>query len=569
MKPSTELPTTGHRLLRGTRPGLRRTFDEVPDASGATSVAGGRVHGLAEAIMHVNADLDLHATLEALVTSAMALTDAKYGGLGVWGPDGCFDEVIPDGAGTARPAGVSRRLTGRGRIDRLRHEELSRHSQSTGLPSREPATTTFLGVQIRVRNEVFGALYLTQKRGGGDFTKVDEVNIRTFIAAASTAVDHARMHEKARVRLAWNQISSEIRTELMAGPGTLCAFAMIARGLVGLTDADMVLVARPLVVDQPPDAVSELVIAAAEGDSSVASLLGRVISIGQVARGHTYADLRPLRRSRLDLCAVVGQAGVDGPAMIVPLATDQTFCGLLVVSRLAGRSSYTQETLALASDFADQIAQGISMAAAVDRGRELEVLADRERIARVLHDHVIQRIFAAGMNVQGTLQRAQSPVIRRRLTETTNDLQDIIQEVRTTIFDLQPDSRGSTRLRQRVHEVIDQQTRDFAGRTFVRMSGPMSVVTPRLAEHAVAVVREGVTNAVHYAEAETITVSISVDDDLVIEIVDDGIGMDGDVTPSGLTNLRGRAHELGGDLALTANATGSGVALKWWAPFDQ
>lgn len=117
--------------------------------------------------------------------------------------------------------------------------------------------------------------------------------------------------------------------------------------------------------------------------------------------------------------------------------------------------------------------------------------------------------------------------------------------------------------------MIDQQTRDFAGRTFVRMSGPMSVVTPRLAEHAVAVVREGVTNAVHYAEAETITVSISVDDDLVIEIVDDGIGMDGDVTPSGLTNLRGRAHELGGDLALTANATGSGVALKWWAPFDQ
>lgn len=143
MKPSTELPTTGHRLLRGTRAGLRRTFDEVPDASGATSVAGGRVHGLAEAIMDVNADLDLHATLEALVTSAMALTDAKYGGLGVWGVDGCFDEVIPDGVGTARPAGVGRRLTGRGRIDRLRHEELSRHPQSTGLPSRSKRRPRF------------------------------------------------------------------------------------------------------------------------------------------------------------------------------------------------------------------------------------------------------------------------------------------------------------------------------------------------------------------------------------------------------------------------------------------
>lgn len=568
MKRSIELPATGHRPLAGTT--LRNAFNDAPKAAGEAPVATGRIHGLAEAIVLVNANLDLHTTLRSVVASAMTLTGAEYGGLGVWGSDGRFSETVPAGFDAPGPAKKGALLTDggvSGRVDRLQLEQLVRHPQTIGPSPRGSHTATFLGVQIRVRSKLFGALYLTTKRGGGHFTEVDELNIQTLIAAAATAIDHARRHEQIRARLAWNETIRDIRTEFMTGSDAVGALTTIARGLCQLTDSDTVLVAQPRADEQPPETVRELIISAAEGGFS-AGLLGRAIAVGSVAPGYAYPDLPPIRRGRLDVHAVVSGSGVNGPTMVLPLGTDQTMFGVLLVSRVDGRAPYTQETLDLATEFAGQVALGLSMAVAVDRNRELEVLADRERIARILHDHVIQRIFAAGINVQGTLQRAQSPVVRRRLTETANDLQDIIQEVRTTIFDLQPDGRESTRLRQRVHEVIDQQTRDFTGRTFVRMSGPLSVVSPGLTEHAVAVVREGVTNAVRYAGSEMITVSLSVDDDLVIEIVDDGVGMDDDVTPSGLTNLRGRAQDLGGGLTLTTNTTGSGVVLRWWAPLD-
>ena len=181
--------------------------------------------------------------------------------------------------------------------------------------------------------------------------------------------------------------------------------------------------------------------------------------------------------------------------------------------------------------------------------RELDVLSDRDRIARDLHDHVIQRLFAIGLALQGTIPRARSTEVQQRLTDSVDELQGVIGEIRTAIFDLHGGSAETTRLRQRLDEAIGAFTQPNL-RTTVQFVGPLSVVEPALADHAEAVVREAVSNAVRHAGADTLTVTVRVEDDLVIEVVDDGRGMPADVTASGLNNLRRRAAEVGGELVI-------------------
>ena len=196
--------------------------------------------------------------------------------------------------------------------------------------------------------------------------------------------------------------------------------------------------------------------------------------------------------------------------------------------------------------------------------RELDVVSDRERIARDLHDHVIQRLFAVGLSLQGAIPRARSAEVQHRLTDTVDELQAVIQEIRTTIFDLHGGPSGTTRLRQRLDEAIAA----FAGqgpRTSVHFVGPLSVVDAALADHAEAVVREAVSNAVRHAGARTLTVNVRVEDELSIEVIDDGCGIPADVTASGLNNLRSRADEVGGTLTVTA-APGGGTVVRWLAP---
>jgi signal transduction histidine kinase len=214
--------------------------------------------------------------------------------------------------------------------------------------------------------------------------------------------------------------------------------------------------------------------------------------------------------------------------------------------------------------FADQATLAWQLATSQRRMRELDVLTDRDRIARDLHDHVIQRLFAVGLTLQGTIPRARPTEVQQRLSNCVDELQDVIQEIRTAIFDLHGAQLGATRLRQRLDEAIAQFSTPEL-RTTVQIVGPLSVVDAVLADHAEAVVREAVSNAVRHARATTLAVSVKVEDDLLIEVVDDGHGIPDDITESGLTNLRHRAEAVGGDFTIE-RAPGGGTILRWSAP---
>ncbi|MBF6470133.1 sensor histidine kinase, partial [Nocardia beijingensis] len=226
--------------------------------------------------------------------------------------------------------------------------------------------------------------------------------------------------------------------------------------------------------------------------------------------------------------------------------------------------------LALTAAFTDQAALAMQLADAQQRMRELDILSDRDRIARDLHDHVIQRLFAVGLSLQGAIPRTRVPEVRERVNEAINDLQDVVQEIRTSIFDLHGGDAHSTRVRQRIEEAIRQQAAPSDIRTSVRISGPLSVIDPELADHAEAVVREAVSNAVRHSGADAVSIEVTVADDLTIVVEDDGCGMPTDLTPSGLANLARRAEQAAGTFTVTA-ATGPhgspvGTRLCWQVP---
>ena len=198
------------------------------------------------------------------------------------------------------------------------------------------------------------------------------------------------------------------------------------------------------------------------------------------------------------------------------------------------------------------------------RMRELRVFTERDRIAQDLNDHVISHLFAVGLSLQGTASRTPRAELRQQLSDCVDDLENVIHEIRTVVFDLHHAHSDTTGLRQRLDEVIDQFATSQM-RTTVRCSGPLSVVDAVLADHAEAVVREAVSNAVRHANATTLTVIVDVEDDLRIEVIDNGQGICREITASGLTNLRQRAEDLGGTFTVTPAPEG-GTKLEWCAP---
>jgi signal transduction histidine kinase len=233
----------------------------------------------------------------------------------------------------------------------------------------------------------------------------------------------------------------------------------------------------------------------------------------------------------------------------------------VIALRPGGAYPFSAEQLEMMAAFTDQAALAWQLAMSQRRMRELDILTDRDRIARDLHDHVSQRLFAVGLALQGTIPRARSAEVQQRLSGCVDDLQEVIQEIRTAIFDLHSAKASTTRLRQRLDDAVAQFSSPEL-RTTVQFVGPLSVVDADLADDAEAVVREAVSNAVRHANATTLTVNVKVDDDLTIEVVDNGRGISGDITGSGLTNLRRRAGDVGGAFAGGADRhRGHGAAV--------
>jgi signal transduction histidine kinase len=564
-------PVGGAHPLRDTlsQLRLRELLAEVQER--ITQIVEGRerLDGLVEAMLVVTSDLDLDTTLRTIVHTAIELVDARYGALGVRGSGHDLLAFIYEGIDENERERIGHLPEGRGVLGVLiddpkpiRLDDIAQHPASVGFPPNHPPMRAFLGVPVRIRDEVFGNLYLTEKANGQLFSEDDEVLVKALAAAAGIAIENARLYEQSRARQSWIEATRDIATELLSGADPARVFRLIADEALKLTEAQATLVAVPAPDGKPPSDVDELLVAEIAGKLPP---LGAALTIPVRGTpvGDVFLDRTPRRFDNLNL--EIGDVEIGpGSALLLPLRATDKVAGVLVALRHDQSTPFSQDQEEMMAAFADQAALAWQLATSQRLARELDVLADRDRIARDLHDHVIQRLFAVGLALQGTIPRARSPEVQQRLSEYVDDLQAVIEEIRTTIFDLHGPASGATRLRQRLDETIALFS-DGTLRITTKFIGPLSVVDATLADHAEAVVREAVSNAVRHAHATTLAVTVKVEDELSIEVVDNGRGMSGRTKRSGLANMHDRAQQVGGTFTLDTPPIG-GTLLRWSAP---
>ncbi|WP_433663204.1 GAF domain-containing protein [Nocardia sp. CA-128927] len=555
---------------------LRELLAEVQDRIAQIVGVRDQMDRLIEAMLVVTAGLDLDNTLRTIVHAAIELVDAGYGALGVRETDRDslqLAEFVYEGIDDRTRVMIGDLPRGHGVLGVLIEEpkpirltDLSTHPASVGFPAHHPPMNTFLGVPVKVRDEVFGNLYLTEKAGGQEFTEDDEVIVQALAAAAGTAIANARLYEQSRVRQQWLEATQDVATELLGGSEPDEVLGLVADRALTLTQSALAFLALPEDPDIPHAEVTELVVVAAAGTGSE-NLPGQRIPVAGSHSGNAFMSGRVVASDQLMFRPRFDGPVEFGPALVLPLRAEHTVIGVLVTLRPADAQPLDLAGQAMITAFSNQAALALQLAATQRRMRELDVLSDRDRIARDLHDHVIQRLFAVGLSLQSTAQRARAPEVKTRLTETIQDIQSIVQEIRHSIFDLHSSTAADApTLRKKLHAVIAEMTADTGLRTTIRLAGPVSVLASPLAEDVEAVLREAVSNVVRHASATTVSINLSVRDDVTIEITDDGTGIPADLARmSGLENLAARAEQSGGSFEIERGAD-RGTVLRWSAP---
>jgi signal transduction histidine kinase len=424
----------------------------------------------------------------------------------------------------------------------------------------------FLAVPITIRGTVFGNIYLTHDGSTRAFSESDEVAARALAFAAGVAIDNAQLFERQRTSAKWMEASREITTALLSRPEPRQRpLQLVAERACVLTDAEQAIVLLPADPDLPDDETDTLVVSAAVGIYA-AEVIGRRVPVEGSTSGAVFRSGEPMITETLRYPIEAFTDVGERPAIVMPLCAEGHVAGVIVIARGADRPPFDESYLDLVSDFAKHAAIALVLASAREDARRLTILAERERIAHDLHDHVIQRLFAAGMDLQGTLARARSPEIADRLNRTLDDLQTIIEEIRTTIFQLKSPLGKGDDFRQRIQRVIADLTDNRDIVTTTRMHGPMTAVGGELAEHAEAVTTEAVSNTLRHSGASRLTVEVGVGDMFVLDIIDNGCGIPADnLRKSGLANMKHRAEQLGGACEVTRPLEG-GTRVHWVAP---
>jgi signal transduction histidine kinase len=556
------MPAAGPQL------GLAELLDQLISRAQEVREVQARLNGLLAANEAIMGHLELPVVLREVVRAACNLVDARYGALGVIGPDrDGLEQFVYEGIDEETAARIGSLPTGRGLLGALiedprpiRLSRIADDPRSVGFPPHHPPMSSFLGVPIRVRNTVFGNLYLTGRRQG-DFTERDEELVRALAGTSAIAIENARLYDEARRRERWLQATAEVTQQLLSYSGE-APLIVIARNVQEIADADMVTVVLPAAT---PGALMVEVAIGLGADRMTGmcyptehSVAGAVIDASEPI---LIDHIEELAEYTLHMREVAPVSAVLG----LPLTGSSKPRGCLLVARLSGRRGFTQNDLQMATIFANHAAVALELADARSDQQRVVLLEDRDRIARDLHDHVIQRLFAAGLTVQSLQTRQLEPAAAAKLGQVVTDLDDTIRQIRTSIFDLRGAlSPGAPRVRALLLGVAAEQAAHLGFEPTLRFSGPVdSVVDDQLADELVAVLREALSNVARHAQALSVEVDLEVTSSQVyLSVVDDGVGLGDTTRRSGLANLHERAVRHGGALTVTSTPN-EGTQLQW------
>ncbi|TQJ86049.1 GAF domain-containing sensor histidine kinase [Streptomyces sp. SLBN-31] len=536
-----------------------------------------RVHSLLEAVLSVGRELELEQVLRSIVEAAALLVDAEYAALGVIGPDGkrlsAFHTV---GVGPEEIARIGPYPEGHGILGELiRHPEplrlakLSEHPASYGFPAHHPPMNSFLGVPIRVREQVFGNLYLTEKRGGAQFDEEDESVLSTLAVAAGVAIDNARLYEESRLRERWLQANAEITHSLMSGGPSSEVLGLIAQRAGEITDSALAAVALPM---EDTDSLAVEIAFGLDADAH----RGLVLPMDRSLMGLAFSGAAPVtssdaahdQRISLEPPRFEGL----GPAVAVPIGTgEEGPRGVVLLARKDGRPVYSTTEIEPLQSFAAQAAIAMELAERRRDAEEIAVLKDRDRIARDLHDLAIQRLFATGMTLQSAGRFIEHEEAAERVVRAVDDLDETIKIIRSTIFGLRArDGGAGTGLRARVVRAVGEATPVLGFAPSVRMEGLVDTDVPQeTADHVIAVLSEALTNIARHSGAHRADVALETDGrEVRLTVADNGRGIPSGGRRSGLRNMAERAEQLGGSLRVDC-PEGGGTTLVWLVPVGE
>ncbi|GAA4947540.1 two-component system sensor histidine kinase [Streptomonospora halophila] len=551
---------------------LDQLLAELQSRLSAVMLTRDRVHSLLNAVVMIGTGLDLETLLRRIVEAAMDLVDARYGALGVVGRDGELERFIPVGLDEEQIAAIDHWPRGRGILgllikepSPLRLQELADHPESAGFPQGHPPMRGFLGVPVRVRDEIFGNLYLTEKADGADFGEDDEAIVVALATAAGVAIENARLYDETRHREMWLAASDEITTRLLRGARTDEVLHLIAEQARRMSDADLVAIASP---EQEGE---RLAVQVAEG-AGTALILGRSTPAEGSLTGRVFRSEEPVLTDISEPAAepapLLEGLGL-GPALLVPLGAGDTTRGVLVLGRTAGSEPFPPTTVRMLHTYAGHAALALELAEARSDAERLTVLEDRDRIAKDLHDIIIQRMFAIAMSLMGCVNRIDNPGPAQRVQQAVDDLDDTIRQTRSTIFALQQVGEDRRWLRNQILDAVNAATEPLGFSADLRLEGAIdSRVPDDVGEHVIAVLGEALSNIARHAEASRAQIRVVVDDGISVEVEDDGVGIPEEGRRSGLLNLADRAARCGGVFEASPRP-GGGTLLSWRAPIDE
>jgi signal transduction histidine kinase len=531
-----------------------------------------RLHALLAANRSIVGELSLPGVLRRIVEAAREISTARYAALGVIGADGLLEQFVHSGMDPETVRAIGELPRGRGVLGALirdpepiRLGSIESDPRSAGFPRGHPPMRTFLGVPIRSRESVFGNLYLADRTDGCDFDAQDEDLVLALAATAGIAVENARLYEESRRRQEWLRASGEISRDLLApNQREEDVLRRVATSVQRLADASLVLILLP---GEGADGHLEVAAATGEGaaDLSRARFLEGPGLAGEAMRTGRGRQVAATATAYEDVDRLAQHAAV-GPVMALPLTGEGRARGAVMLARSTGRGPFADSDLQMAETFASQAALALELAEARADQQRLTVLEDRDRIARDLHDHVIQRLFAIGLTIQSLAAASPGPV-ELRLGRTVEDLDETIRQIRTSIFALREDRVTAASVRVRALDLLDELAPMLGLRPDVRFVGPLdTLLEPGVIDDVEAVLREALTNVAKHAQARTVTVIIAVADArLHVTVIDDGVGLQPDRPRSGLANLRSRAEQYGGGLAVDNRQEG-GLRLAWSIP---
>jgi signal transduction histidine kinase len=539
-----------------------------------------KLHRLLDAVVSVASEQSLPDTLRRITELAAELSDAEFGALGVIGPDQTqLVEFITVGMGPHARTEIGDLPSGKGILgliishpEPLRLPDLRLHPASFGFPANHPPMGTFLGVPIRVRAEVFGNLYLTEKRGGGQFTEQDEDLMVALAAAAGIAIENARLFEETRRRERWLAASSEVTGRLLRGAQAAETRQLIVDKAAEIVEADAAFL---LVRDEDSN---ELTVRAAHDDAAGAYVGERYNLAEHVASQLFIAGDAWSFGSELPVMQAVSDAapqiGLIGHGVLVPLGSGGRALGVLCVTRQRDGTPFREADVRMVHTFAAHAALAVEFSRASADRQRLAIYEDRDRIARDLHDLIIQRLFAIGLGLQGVLPTvAEHEGAVAKLSTYVDDLDETIHDVRRAIFSLQEPEERPSGLRGEIVRTVTRAAAMLNYEPRLTMEGPLdSAVPDGLHSDLLAVIGEALTNVARHARGGTAEVKVAVNvaaRTVTAVIEDDGVGPSPDDIPGhGTVNMAVRARRLGGSFALADRESG-GARLTWSVPLDR